>query len=466
MNAMPCPEFDAALVGRYALNGPRYTSYPTAPQFRADFSQADYVAHARRSNDELLPRPLSVYVHVPFCASPCFYCGCTRVITRQRGKAEVYLERLFHEIELTAPLFDRERKVVQLHLGGGTPNFLTAGQMGDLMESLSRRFTLERSDAREFGIEIDPRYADGDYVRALGALGFNRISIGIQDFDPQVQAAVNREQSVEQTQAVIDAARDSGFRSVSVDLIYGLPAQTVEGFRRTLDSVIGLKPDRVAAYSYAHLPHMFKPQQRIDATRLPADATKLKLLETCVTTLVGAGYRYVGMDHFALPQDELVRAQDDGTLQRNFQGYSTHGNCDLIGLGVSAISRIGDAYSQNARDLGAYYTALDRGHLPVWRGLTLDADDRIRQALIMQLMCHGTLDTQAFGRAHGIDFGVYFAPELLDLSSLERDGLVRVRPERIDVTPRGRFLLRVVAMVFDAYQRRPADAAVRYSRVI
>lgn len=460
------PEFDAALVGRYDLNGPRYTSYPTAPQFASSFGEAEFVASARRTNDDPIPRSLSLYVHVPFCESPCFYCGCNRVITREHGKAEVYLERLFREIELTSALFDRDRKGLQLHLGGGTPNFLDLRQMGDLCESLQQHFTMDRSEAREFGIEIDPRFADAAYIRGLGELGFNRLSVGIQDFDAAVQQAVNRIQSVEQTAAVLDAARASGFRSLSVDLIYGLPRQSVEGFARTLDTVVKLRPDRVAAYSYAHLPDVFKPQRQIEAADLPDATTKLALLTLCVEKLCAAGYRYVGMDHFALPTDELVRAQDDGTLQRNFQGYSTHSDCDIVGLGVSAISRIGDSYSQNFREMPLYYGALDRGRLPVARGLLLGDDDRIRGDAIMQLMCHGELALAELGRRHGIDTAVYFANELVELATLQQHGLVELAPDHVLVTARGRFLLRVVAMVFDAYRRKPTAAPVRHSRVI
>lgn len=463
---LPLAEFDAALVARYDQPGPRYTSYPTAPQFATSFGEAEFIARARSSNDDPIPRALSLYVHVPFCESPCFYCGCNRVITREHGKAEVYLERLFREIELTAPLFDRDRKAVQLHLGGGTPNFLDLRQMGDLCESLHRHFTLDRSDAREFGIEIDPRYASADYVTGLGQLGFNRISVGIQDFDPLVQRAVNRIQSVAQTAAVLDAARTAGFRSLSVDLIYGLPAQNLAGFARTLDEVIALRPDRVATYGYAHLPDIFRPQRRIDATKLPDAETRLALLALCVERLCGAGYRYIGMDHFALPGDELARAQDDGTLQRNFQGYSTHGDCDLIGLGVSAISKIGASYSQHLRELPPYYDALDRGSLPVCRGLLLSQDDRIRGDAIMQLMCHGILDGASFGRRHGIDASAYFASEFDELAGLARDGLVQLDAGRVTVTPRGRFLLRAIARVFDAYDRRPRGTVVRHSRMI
>ena len=460
------PVFDAALVGRYDLNGPRYTSYPTAPHFRPDFGAAQFAEHAHRSNEGAEPRGLSLYVHVPFCASPCFYCGCTRVITRDRAKAQSYLDALTQEIELAAPLFDRRRTVTQLHLGGGTPNFFDLDQMATLLATLRRHFTLDMSDAREFGIEIDPRYASGETMRGLAALGFNRLSVGIQDFDPDVQSAINRVQSVETTAAVIGAARDAGFGSVSVDLIYGLPRQSVEGFARTLHQVITLAPDRVAAYSYAHLPETFKAQRQIDAAQLPDARTKLALLGLCVQRLGAAGYGYIGMDHFALPHDELAQAQRDGSLQRNFQGYSTRGGCDLVGLGASAISRVGDSYSQNAKELPLYYAALEHGRLPVRRGLALSADDRLRRDVIERLMCRGIVEFAPISRLYDVDFETYFARELQRLKVLEGDGLVSVGRTRIAVTPRGRFLLRVVAMAFDAYLARPGETAPRYSRAI
>ncbi|HZW52159.1 MAG TPA: oxygen-independent coproporphyrinogen III oxidase, partial [Rudaea sp.] len=335
--------------------------YPAAPQFHAGFGEAQLRAAAHASNEDPIPRPLSLYVHVPFCLSPCFYCGCTRIITRDKGRTPIYMQRLFREIELTAPLFDRDRSVLQLHFGGGTPNFLDAGQMSELLETLAQHFSFSRDPRREFGIELDPRFCDAAYVHALAPLGFNRVSVGIQDFDPEVQAAVNRIQSVAQTRAVLDAARESGFRSTSVDLIYGLPKQTLAGFARTLDEVIALQPDRVAAYAYAHLPKLFKAQNQIHAADLPDTATRLRLLGLTVEKLTDAGYRYIGMDHFARADDELARALEAGTLQRNFQGYSTFGGCDLIGLGMSAISHVGASFSQNARDLPNYYAALDAG---------------------------------------------------------------------------------------------------------
>jgi oxygen-independent coproporphyrinogen-3 oxidase len=459
------PEFDPALIARYDVAGPRYTSYPTAPQFKADFDEVALRAAIRASNEEPIPRPLSLYVHVPFCMSPCFYCGCNRVISRDLAQADRYLERLYREIELIAPLFDRDRPVRQLHFGGGTPNFLDAARMGELLESLARHFSFSHEAEREYGIEIDPRFADGAYVRHLGELGFNRISVGIQDFDPAVQQAVNRIQSVGQTREVLDAARAAGFRSASVDLIYGLPLQTVQGFSRTLEQVVALDPDRVAVYGYAHMPEMFKAQRQIDAADLPDAATRLALFGRALESLSAAGYVYIGMDHFAKASDELVLAQRAGTLQRNFQGYSTHGDCDIVGLGVSAIGRIGDSYAQNARDLIGYYAALDAGRLPVARGLQLDEDDLIRRCLINELMCHGELDKSAFGAHHRLLFDEYFVRERQRLAPLRDDGLVEEDARMLRVTSRGRLLLRIIAMCFDAYLGDEARAS-RYSRVI
>ncbi|HEX3121784.1 MAG TPA: oxygen-independent coproporphyrinogen III oxidase [Rhodanobacteraceae bacterium] len=459
-------QFDPALIARYDVAGPRYTSYPAAPQFHGGFGEAQLRAAIRASNEDPIPRRLSVYVHVPFCLSPCFYCGCTRVITRDTSKADIYLDRLYREIELIAPLFDRDRTLVQLHFGGGTPNFLDERRMGELLDSLARNFSFDRSADREFGIEIDPRTCDPDYVRMLARHGFNRISVGIQDFDPEVQKAVNRIQSVEQTRAVLDTARECGFRSTSVDLIYGLPKQTPEKFARTLDQVIALGSDRIACYAYAHLPERFKAQRQIVAADLPDAATRLKLLGLSVEKLTAAGYRYVGMDHFARPSDDLAQAQDAGTLQRNFQGYSTHGDCDLIGLGMSSISHVGATFSQNARDLPTYYAALDTGRLAVVRGLTLDDDDFIRADAIQQLMCHGILDIPAFEARHQIDFDEYFADELARLLEIERDGLIEVGDDRLRVTSRGRFLLRIIAMCFDAHLARSEAAGTRYSKAL
>jgi oxygen-independent coproporphyrinogen-3 oxidase len=464
-HVLAAPAFDPVLIERYDTAGPRYTSYPTAPQFHQGFGEAALREAIRASNEEPIPRPLSLYVHVPFCMSPCFYCGCNRVITRDVARADRYLERLYREIELVAPLFDRDRPVRQLHFGGGTPNFLDLPRMRELMESLAHHFGFSRDGDREFGIEIDPRFADGDYVRGLAELGFNRLSVGIQDFDPAVQQAVNRIQSVAQTREVIEAGRAAGFASASVDLIYGLPKQSPEGFDRTLTEVIGLAPDRVAVYGYAHLPDLFKAQQQIDARDLPGSATRLVLFGRALERLAAAGYVYIGMDHFARADDELARAQREGTLQRNFQGYSTHGDCDIVGLGVSAIGRVGDTYSQNARDLTGYYAAVDAGRLPVARGLQLDEDDLIRRALIGELMCHGQVDKRLFGARHRLLFDEYFASSLARLRVLADDGLVTLDGRMIRVTPRGRLLLRSIAMCFDAYLREDG-APKRFSRTI
>ena len=456
-------QFDAELIRRYDIAGPRYTSYPTAPQFHSGFGEAQFRERALASN--ATERELSLYLHLPYCASPCFYCGCLRLITRDRTKLDVYLQHLFREIELVAPLFARDRKVVQLHLGGGTPNLLDAHQLGSLLETLGAHFDLDGDDTREFGIEVDPRHADAASTRALAALGFNRISLGVQDFDEPVQRAINRVQSLAQTRGVIDAARDAGFRSINVDLIYGLPKQNLAGFSATLESVIALRPDRIAAYSYAHMPHLFKAQRRIADADLPDAGAKLALLERTITMLTQAGYRYIGMDHFALPTDDLARAQDAGTLQRNFQGYSTHADCDLVGLGLSAIGKIGDSYSQNAKDLAAYYAALDSARLPIVRGVIVSADDILRRDLISQLMCHGAVDIGAFEHAHAVDFAIYFREDLERLQPLVHDGLIEAGARTLRVSSRGRLLLRAIAMAFDAYLPR-AQPAARHSRVI
>ena len=466
MNAVP--PFDAELLRRYDRPGPRYTSYPTAPQFDESFGEEQFREYARRSNAEPIPRPLSLYLHIPFCFSPCFYCGCNRVITRDPVRGERYLERLLREIELVAPLFDRDRDVLQLHLGGGTPNFLRPAQLGQLLDSLGRHFHFSRSPERDFSIELDPRYIEEGDIEALAQLGFNRASLGVQDFDPQVQQAVNRIQSVEQTLAVIEACRASGMRSVNVDLIYGLPKQTPEGFSRTLSTVIAARPDRLAIYGYAHLPELFKAQRQIDAADLPDAEARLRLLALAIEQLSAAGYRYIGMDHFALPTDDLARAQEAGGLHRNFMGYTTHADCDLVGLGVSAISHVGDSFSQNYRDLPAWEAAIDAGRLPVWRGMELTADDVLRADVIQRLMCQGEIDIAAIEHRHGIDFREYFASSLQQLQALAADGLVSLEESRIVATSRGRLLLRIIAMCFDRYLQQPRSATrpARYSKAI
>ena len=461
-------QFDAATLRRYDRPGPRYTSYPTAPQFGQQFTEAMLREHIQRSNAWPIPRRLSLYVHVPFCFSPCFYCGCNRIITRDLSRARPYLERLQREIEMIGPLFDRNREVVQVHLGGGTPNFMRPADIGALLQTASRHFRLSGSAERDFSIELDPRYVQCGDIAHYAQLGFNRASLGVQDFDPQVQRAVNRIQSVDETLRVIDACRAEGFLSVNVDLIYGLPKQTIEGFARTLDTVLASRPDRLAVYSYAHLPAMFKAQRQIDDADLPDNETKLGLLALAVEKLSGAGYRYIGMDHFASPDDDLARAQQLGTLQRNFMGYTTHANCDLVGFGMSAISHIGDSFSQNARDLPGWQCAVDSGHLPVWRGQDLHFDDVLRGEVIQQLMCQGRIDMRAIERRFAIDFPSDFAAALAQLRPLAADGLVMLKTRSITATARGRLLLRVIAMCFDRYLdvAREPEARPQFSRVI
>lgn len=451
MPSSAAPRFDAELLARHDRPGPRYTSYPTAPQFSASFDADALRAAITRSNEEPLPRALSLYVHVPFCTSPCFYCGCNRVISRDLARGPAYRRRLEREIDLLAPLFDADREVVQLHFGGGTPNFLANTEIAALVGHLRSRFRFGDPRHADLSIEIDPRRADPDSIRELHRIGFNRISLGVQDFDPQVQTAVNRLQGEAETRAVVEAAREVGMRSINLDLIYGLPRQSAEGFGRTLDQVVALRPDRIAIYAYAHLPQMFRAQRRIDPADLPSPATKIALLGLAVERLLAAGYVYIGMDHFALPFDELAVARRKGGLRRNFMGYTTHADTDLVGFGASAISRIADAYAQNARDLPDWEAAIDAGRLPVWRGLVLDEDDLLRADLIQELMCHGEVDLLELGRRHGIDTRSLLDDAAPRLDALVRDGLVQRGPHSVRVTERGRLLLRVVAACFDRY---------------
>ena len=464
-NVSPSALFDADLLRRYDTPGPRYTSYPTAPQFSAAFGPQQLCEHAAATNRQEHARPLSLYVHVPFCTSPCFYCGCNRVITRDRTRGELYLDYLYREIARMAPLFASGRPVAQLHFGGGTPNFLSPMQIADCVAELRSQFSFADVDAMDFSIELDPRFVTPADIGELARIGFNRASLGVQDFDPAVQRAVNRMQGVDETLAIVAACREHGMKSVNIDLIYGLPKQTRAGFERTLDIVIDARPDRIAVYSYAHLPQLFKPQQRIAGEDLPDPETKLALLQCAIERLVAAGYVYIGMDHFALPDDELARAQERGGLHRNFMGYTTHADSDLLGLGVSAISHIDSSYSQNPRDLKDWEAKIAEGGVPVWRGLELDDDDLLRAELIQQLMCHGNVDGRALARRHGVDFDVYFAEELIALQHLQDDGLASCNDGVVAATEQGRPLLRLIAMCFDRYLKA-AQQPARYSRAI
>jgi oxygen-independent coproporphyrinogen-3 oxidase len=457
---------ESVRLRHYDRPGPRYTSYPTAPNFSESFGEAELRAAVQRSNSDPIPRPLSLYVHVLYCSSPCFYCACNRVITRDRSRAAAYVSQLVREIALLAPLFDPDREAVQLHLGGGTPNFLAPHQIEELIDSLLVHFRLAPAATRDFSIELDPRFVQPGDISALAGIGFNRASLGVQDFDPEVQRAINRIQSVEETMAALEACRRHGFRSVNIDLIYGLPKQTLEGFGRTLDLVTAARPDRLAIYGYAHMPTQFRAQRQINVADLPAPEVRIELLQLAIERLGHAGYRYIGMDHFALPDDELSVAQRGGALRRNFMGYTTHAESDVVGFGVSAISHIGDSYSQNPRDLPAWQHAIDAGRIPVWRGLRLSADDLVRADVIGQLMCQGTIDIRELESRHNLEFKSHFAAELTHLAVLAGEGLVEIRPALIRATSRGRLLLRIIAECFDRYLHLPRPAGAKVAKAI
>ena len=455
--------FDLGLIRRYDQSGPRYTSYPTAVEFDERFDAAAYSAACARSNQS--GRPLSLYFHLPFCDTVCFYCACNKIATKDRSLAPPYLERLHKEIAMQSALFDRHRVVEQLHWGGGTPTFLSHDQMQGLMDQTRRHFTLADDATGEFSIEIDPREADAATVALLRRIGFNRMSLGVQDFDPRVQEAVNRIQTEAQTLEVLEAARAQGFRSISLDLIYGLPLQTAASFLSTLDRIIELTPDRVSVFNYAHLPTRFKPQRRINEADLPAPEVKLEILQSTIARLGEAGYVYIGMDHFARPDDELALAQRAGTLYRNFQGYSTHADCDLIGLGVTSIGKVDNTYGQNRRELDEYYADLDADRLPVFRGLTLNRDDLIRRDVITRLICNFQLSMPAVETAWDIVFADYFADALKRLEVMVGDGLLQIEDGTIRILPRGRLLVRNICMAFDAYLANKSGP-IGFSKVI
>jgi oxygen-independent coproporphyrinogen III oxidase len=453
---------DPLLIRKYDVGGPRYTSYPTADRFMEAVGEPQLRGSLARRNVGGFSQPLSLYVHLPFCSTVCYYCACNKVVTRDKSRSAKYIKYLDKELAILAPLLGDARAIREMHWGGGTPNFLAHEEMAALVHLVEAR--LGRAPRSQYSIEIDPRSAEPGGMALLGDLGFDRVSLGVQDFDPAVQKAVHRVQSVETTARVIGEARASGFKSVNLDLIYGLPKQTLDSFNRTLDEVLRLAPDRVALYNYAHLPKLFKPQRRIAEAELPSPEVKLELMTLAIGRLTRAGYLYIGMDHFARPDDELAQAQARGRLVRSFQGYSTQAG-DLLGLGMSAIGQVGADYYQNLKDLESYYAALDAGRLPVLRGLALGADDLVRRAVIHALMCNFRVSIEALELAHLIDFRSYFAAELHDLRRLADDGLVELGADWIVVTPRGRLLVRAVAMVFDRYLREARERA-SYSRVI
>jgi oxygen-independent coproporphyrinogen-3 oxidase len=455
-------EFDEALIRRYDKAGPRYTSYPTAVQFSEEFTTGRYEEIARGTNEA--GGPLSLYFHIPFCDTVCYYCACNKIVTKDRSKAAPYLDHLYREMALQSELFESDRVVDQLHWGGGTPTFISHDEMRGLMDKTRELFTLHEDDEGEYSIEIDPREVHTHTIALLRELGFNRMSLGVQDFDPEVQKAVNRIQGKEETLRVIQDARDVGFKSVSVDLIYGLPHQDTSRFLKTLDTVIEANPDRLSVFNYAHMPNLFKPQRRINDSDLPSPQEKLSILQATIRHLMDAGYVYIGMDHFARPDDELAQAQREGTLYRNFQGYSTHADCDLIGLGVTSIGMVGRSYSQNYREIDAYYEAVASGRLPVFRGVELSDDDVLRRAVISQLICHFALNFDEIAKSFGISFTDYFETELNELQALQEDGLIDMDRAGIRVRPAGRLLIRNVCMVFDRYLRE--KAGTRFSKVI
>lgn len=461
-------DFRPELLQRFDISGPRYTSYPTADRMHTGFGPKDYAEELWRRG-ERPDEPVSLYFHVPFCETLCYYCGCNKIPTKNHGRSAPYLDSVEQELRLVSGLLDARLPVTQLHWGGGTPTFLSDDEAARLMDMTHAHFALQSGG--EFSIEIDPRKVGARRVEHLARLGFNRMSVGVQDFAPEVQQAVNRIQSVEETREVIDAARGCGFASVSVDLIYGLPLQNVVSFGRTLEQVIALSPDRIALYSYAHLPHVFKPQRRINTDDLPSPDVKLKLLGMAIAALEQAGYVYIGMDHFAKPDDELARAQREGQLHRNFQGYSTHADIDLLAFGVSGISNVDGCYAQNAKTIDEYTEMLAFGKLPIARGVRLTPEDRLRRTAIQRLMCDFRLDLQALGDEFAVDPSATFGADLQRLAPLQDAGLVeRTGPGgmTVQVTPQGRLLVRVVAMQFDAYLHQPREQLLqpRYSRVI
>lgn len=456
-------EFDTALLNKYDRSGPRYTSYPTAVQFSDQFGEAELHQAIERSN--AAGGPLSLYFHIPFCNTVCFYCGCNKIATKDYSRSAPYLETMLRELAMYRKLLDRNREVRQLHLGGGTPTFMAMDEMSRLMSTVFEAFNCASDDDGEYSIEIDPREIDAEGVKQLRRMGFNRMSVGVQDFDPRVQQAVNRIQTEQETMAVIDAARECGFRSVSIDLIYGLPLQDRDSFLTTLDKIIAIRPDRLSVFNYAHLPERFKPQRRIDADELPSAATKMDIFQSTINHLQSAGYVHIGMDHFALPDDELALSQVEGKLHRNFQGFSTHADCDLVAIGVSSIGKLDNTYAQNVKDMDEYVARIEQGRFPLERGIELSRENELRRALINQLICNYFLDIRAFEADWGIDFAEHFSAQLKELGDMAQDGLLSVSADRIEVYPKGRLLARNVCMVFDEYLAHDSHKS-SYSKAI
>lgn len=452
------------LLKRYDIPGPRYTSYPTANLFTENFTESDFLnALEMRTMGAVTATPMSIYVHIPFCRSLCYYCGCNKIVTKHPELARPYLDNLYAETELVSKHLGVKQKVAQLHFGGGSPTFLTDEELAEVMGVLRQHFDFTHNI--ESSIEVDPRTVTPERLKHLWDIGFNRLSFGVQDFNCDVQKAIHREQSTESIFDLVKSAREIGFQSISVDLIYGLPHQTVDTFMHTIDQIAALRPDRLAVYGYAHLPQLFKAQRRILAEDLPDAATRLDLLSKSIEHLQQVGYEYIGMDHFALPEDSLSLAKKQGRMHRNFQGYSTHADCDLIGLGVSSISKVGSVYSQNCKDIETYTKLIDQGHLPTTRGVKLDRDDLLRRAVITAIMCQGDVLYESIELGFMIDFKQYFADEIKRLDFFVEQGFVEINEDSIKVTQLGWFFVRALAMTFDKYIRIPAEQP-RFSRII
>lgn len=454
--------WNTAMIKRYDMAGPRYTSYPTAPQFDDNYTAAQVDSAVARSN--AANNPLSLYFHIPFCDTVCYYCGCNKIVTANKQRAEPYLSALYTEMKIRAASIDCQRPVHQLHWGGGTPTFISDNQKRDLMQHTRQHFNLLDDDSGEYSIEIHPGAMSVDTINVLRELGFNRLSMGVQDFDPKVQKAVNRFNSYTEVKELTDRAQQQGFHSLSMDIIYGLPYQSLASVRATLDQVIDLNPDRLSLFNYAHMPHLFKTQKQMDSRTLPEPQEKLAILEASISQLQAAGYVYIGMDHFAKPEDPLAIAQRNNQLQRNFQGYATHGNCDLFAFGVSAISSINNIFVQNHKDINEYTDALSQHQIPILKGLTLSEDDLLRQSVINQLICHFKLDFKTFEQANQIQFDQYFASALTELKPMIVDGLINLNQQGLSVSNDGRLLIRRICMAFDAYLQSPQPQ--KYSRII
>lgn len=454
--------FNNDLIKKYDKSGPRYTSYPTAIQFAESFTEKDYLEQVKLSNER--NTPLSLYFHIPFCDTICYYCGCNKIVTKNRSHAQPYLDAVYKELELQGSLFNATRIVRQLHWGGGTPTFISHEQMTELMQQTRRNFTLLDDDSGEYSIELDPREVDASSIKLLRKLGFNRISLGVQDFNPKVQQAVNRIQSYKETRDVIIAARNYKFHSISLDLIYGLPFQTVSSFSETVDRVLELEPDRLSVFNYAHLPEMFKTQRQINSADLPSAESKLAILQHVTKKIIDAGYEFIGMDHFAKPGDELAIAQKEKKLYRNFQGYSTNSDCDLVALGITSIGKVADSYSQNIKTIPEYTEVIQSGRLPVFRGIRLTEDDVLRREVITQLICHFELNFHEIEKQFSIDFSEYFSDEMNQLQEMKADSLLELTIDKISVLPEGKLLIRNICMVFDVYLKK--NKQQRFSKTI